>query len=234
LSKYKSWEDIHVPEFRNMKSLFTTNSQFINVKKDGGVGESTIYKFLGKAWKRHRIQEALLEIKGDEESKEIREACETFETQKEARKFRAVVTQNEFKDKIKGKNKKEIAQKFKNQMDKSKDKDEKAAKKAMRIVVENKDETEANMSSIEDELKLFEQRVKSLNSKCYDLQTILNKMGINEIGGIKQLFIRANVSELLLNLKTVMKFFGYTLSNPTMSTPENVIDIKSKKGLKGK
>lgn len=44
-----NWD--HIPKNRNMKSLFTSNSQFENCKKTVGVGQTAILKFLLNKYK---------------------------------------------------------------------------------------------------------------------------------------------------------------------------------------
>jgi len=64
IEKYDNWANIN--KSINIKGLFASNRQFQRCKKQGGVGQTTILKFLGGNWKRWVVEDALSTIKGIE------------------------------------------------------------------------------------------------------------------------------------------------------------------------
>jgi hypothetical protein len=92
LAKYESWEELPDPLIKLLKGDTdkASRNRFAAVKQQG-VGQTTLLNFLGGNWKQWMIQEALLTIKEDKEGIVDREAVETFDRQKPARRFRQAV-----------------------------------------------------------------------------------------------------------------------------------------------
>jgi hypothetical protein len=92
LAKYGSWDHAD----KNIRVVFSSNSQFQQCKQDG-VGRETLLKFLGGAWNENHIQEALtvyysIHPKKAPLKRKIykhfeRDAYEMFEKQSHARAF---------------------------------------------------------------------------------------------------------------------------------------------------
>ena len=195
--------------------------------RSSGPGQSIIQSFLGGNWKTWMVSEALLQLR---EPKEMQEAIEVFGTQTDAHEFRKIV-KDHFKDKIpKGKEKtiaKKVAKSIeekKEQIQKGKEERRKDGKKTdnlrghghrddmkvfTRMAVENISEKEAKLKDIELEIKRFDTRIRAAVIGSIDLNQLLKELDVEQLGGIKSLFVLDNVSELLQELKKTLVYFGY-------------------------
>lgn len=211
LAKYDTWEKC--PD-RSIKALFTsTKGDFLHAKIQG-VGRTTILRFLNGGrkeggWKRWRIQEALDVLKSD--GKDIsREAIEEFEIGEQARTFKKAVRdfgipkeeQKSLVKKIKAQPKRGIREIV---LDEAKKKREKEKNVRLKRDLEFKE--------LEEKFDRLDKDSRSLSNFISALKLKLDEIQASEIEGLKSLLILSSLSELLVNIREIVKFFGYNEKN---------------------
>uniref|UniRef100_A0A6M3KYJ6 ParB-like N-terminal domain-containing protein n=1 Tax=viral metagenome TaxID=1070528 RepID=A0A6M3KYJ6_9ZZZZ len=232
-TEFKKAKDIKdLPRaFLKLKALKGRGS-FAQIQNQN-IGRPILLEFLGSNWKGSMIDEALRQLDSE---KGMKEAFEVFDIQADAKAFRKTTDKDsgdivipKGKEKATAKKvaaminerKKETASgmsenfKRKNRDDKKvkpirgKTDKENDVKVFTRMVVENISEKEARLKDISSEIKTFNLAIKNAYSRTSSLNALLKELEVNEVGGLKSIFVIKDIEDLLKELKIILSVFGY-------------------------
>jgi len=173
LVKCETWEEANVNKSINV--LFASNRQFQQCKQEG-VGQTTIKKFLGGNWKQWRIQTALEIIRGGESGLIDRKVVETIPTLRQAGQFCKELKKN----KVSIPMQKDIA----NYIIKERVSKDNIPKTVRRLVSTTKKVSDGfyQAEKLVDEIKVT---ANKLSKNITELKSLVTKLGISELKGLK-------------------------------------------------
>lgn len=220
IAKYKNWTEAQGSDLLKSIGQDWSDRDFTK-RKNEGVGENLISRFLKGSIPQWRIAEALDIIK----NKDIDiDAINEMGTTGRAQSFKSAIRKIN-KEKIKNGEKpipkekhKELANKINNKenlcngQSRGQGDYQKSMENIIRQEIDNTDEFETKLNEIKFDIDGINIDTKRLANKIGIFNGKLNEMGVTEIKSLSTLFVINELSNLLVNIGVLADYFGIKLN----------------------